>query len=476
MQKENILIVDDQIEILKSLRRLLQPHFNVITADNGKSALEVVKSETLAVIISDQKMPEMDGVTFLTASREVQPDSTRIILTGYADIEATVEAVNKANIYQYIAKPFEPDDLIEAIKKASAVYQNKVESISKQSRLEAANVQLSHEKNQLQKQLETQFETNDLIASSPSMLRALDLAKKVSATPTTVLISGETGTGKELMAKIIHYNSPRKNEIFIAQNCAAIPDTLLQSELFGHSKGAFTGAVESKKGLFESADKGTIFLDEIGDTSPSFQLGLLRVLQEQEVKALGAIHSQQIDVRVIAATNRNLEQAVKEGKFRQDLYFRLAVFPIELPPLRDRADDFYELVTFFIKKYSQRIQKNIIGVDPATLKKMTRYAFPGNIRELENEVERMVTLANDDENLHPDLLSSKFHDKENSELMLQNEMNLKYAREKLERFLIDKALKQSKGNILKAAEILGLSRVGLHKMLTRYSISASFYK
>ena len=295
-------------------------------------------------------------------------------------------------------------------------------------------------------------------------------------TPTTVLLLGETGTGKELLAKIIHYNSNRREHLFVAQNCGAIPDTLLQSELFGHVKGAFTGAVSDKKGLFELADKGTIFLDEIGDTSPAFQLGLLRVLQEGEVKPLGSNETRKVDVRVIAATNRDLQKDVREGRFREDLYYRLSVFPIVLPPLSQRREDIPDLVEFFLQKYTKRINKPVKGIAPETLEKLVQADYPGNIRELENEIERMVTLVEPGETIDDRVLSARFlRQVEQIPLTVATD-NLKQAVERLEKTMITRALEETGGNILRSAEKLGVSRVGLHKMLKRHGIETHSFK
>ncbi len=477
MIKEAILIVDDQAEILRTLERLLRHDYQVFTAGSGKEALEIAREEQLAVILSDQRMPEMDGVTFFTEAIKIQPESIRLMITAYADIEATIEAVNKANIYQYIAKPFEPDELQQIIKNAVDRYRLARENEELQERLRLTNEQLAAEKEVLQQQVEKHLDLGNFIGNSSKMLHIFKLVKKVKDTPTTVLLLGETGTGKELLAKIIHFNSNRKEKMFTAQNCGAIPDTLLQSELFGHVKGSFTGAIKDKKGLFETADNGTVFLDEIGDTSPALQLGLLRVLQEGEIKAVGSENTKKIDVRVIAATNKDLAEEVKAGRFREDLYYRLSVFPIILPPLRERREDIPDLVQFFIKKYSSRINKKLNRINPDTLKILQYADYPGNIRELENELERMVTLADDASHIDNELLSPRFIEQgRDTADIFAKENDLKKAVEQLERNMIRRALKQTTGNILRSAEILNISRVGLHKMLKRHQIETEQFK
>ena len=303
------------------------------------------------------------------------------------------------------------------------------------------------------------------------MLGLFALVRKVVDGPTTVLIQGETGTGKELLAKAIHYNSPRKDKLFIAQNCGALPDTLLESELFGHVKGAFTGAVSNKKGLFEMAHEGTIFLDEVADMSPAMQQRLLRVLQEGEIRPVGGLKNQPVDVRVIAATNKPLETEVTAGRFREDLFYRLCVFPVNLPPLRERKEDIPELVHHFMEKFTERLSKSITDISAQAMEKLMKYDYPGNIRELENEMERAVTLADNAGPLLPEHLSRKFESALKT-TQSSKEGSLKACVEALEIEMIEDALRKTGGNILKAAELLELSRAGLHKKLNRYGISS----
>ncbi|RMH65662.1 MAG: sigma-54-dependent Fis family transcriptional regulator [Calditrichaeota bacterium] len=476
MDKIPLLIVDDQPEILNTLRRLFQKQYRVLSAPDGPRALEILKKETVAVILSDQRMPGMDGVRFLEKSRDMQPDALRILITGYADIDASIEAVNRAKIYQYVSKPFEPDELMMVVDNAAAHYRMTLENRALQEALTRANQHLEQENRQLKSEIEQQLDLGKFIGHGAAIQKTFKLLRKVVGTPTTVLLLGETGTGKEMLAKMIHFNSPRKDKPFVVQNCGAIPDTLLQSELFGHVKGAFTGAVENKKGLFEQADGGTVFLDEIGDTTPALQLGLLRVLQEGEVKPVGSTRTIKVDVRVIAATNRDLLEAVEEGTFREDLYYRLNVFPIHLPPLRERREDIAELARFFMEKYARRLNKTIKGMTPLFIELLEQAPWPGNVRELENEMERVVTLADEGGMLEPELLSERFHLNKETLTFSENGMTLKEAVGRLEKRMIEQALTKTSGNILKAAEILGVSRVGLHKMLQRHQIKAALFK
>lgn len=477
MTDENtILIVDDQQEILNSLRRIFQREYNVLTASDGNDGLQLLQQQQVKVILSDQRMPGMDGVTFLKKANEIQPHAIRIMITGYADIEASINAVNEAKIYQYVSKPFEPDELKLVVKSAVDRYNRARKNEELQYKLQEQNEILQKENTDLKSQFSQQLDLGNFIGYSAPMQRVFKLVKKVMNTPTTVLLLGETGTGKEMLAKMIHYNSNRKNKVFVVQNCGAIPDTLLQSELFGHVKGAFTGALKDKKGLFEQADTGTIFLDEIGDTSQALQLGLLRVLQEGEIKPVGGTITIKVDVRVIAATNRDLITDVAEGRFREDLYYRLNVFPINIPPLRQRKEDIPDLVNFFVKKYSRRIKKTINGVSQNVLSSFSDANFPGNVRELENEIERMVTMADENTTIGMDIISDRFLQKPPEADNIMEYTQLKPAIEKVEKTLISRALMQTSGNILKSAEILGISRVGLHKMLNRYEINATDFK
>ncbi len=476
MTKNALLILDDQVEILNSLRRIFQKEYDVYISTFGVDALKMLKERKFAVILSDQRMPEMDGVTFLKKSIDLQPEAIRIMITGYADIEASISAVNEAKIYQYVSKPFEPDELKLVVKGAVEKYNLVQHNKLLEKKLKENNIKLEKENIELKSHFVSQLDLGNFIGNSQAMQKIYKLIKKVMNTPTTVLLLGETGTGKEMLAKMIHFNSTRKSKTFVAQNCGAIPDTLLQSELFGHVKGSFTGAINDKQGLFQLANFGTVFLDEIGETSQAFQLGLLRVLQEGEIKPLGSNKTIKVDVRVIAATNRDLKKDVEEGRFREDLYYRLNVFPIQIPPLRERKEDIPPLMEFFIQKYSKRISKNIKAVNKDVINTLSLASFPGNVRELENEIERMVTMADNNALIDQELLSDRFLNKDETLAPSAGITKLKPAITSLEKKLIGEALKKTNGNILKSAQILGISRVGLHKMLKRYSIEANVYK
>jgi len=469
LNSKSILIVDDQPEILNALERLLKDKYKIFRSESGKEALEILKKNPVQIIISDQRMPQMSGVEFLEQSIKIRPDAIKLLITAYADINASISAVNKGQIFYYISKPWEDDELLLIVQRAFERYHLIEENRSLNEKLIKANKQLQDENVLLKKNIQQQYDFSNIIGHSQKMLDVYKLVSKVIDTPTTVMIYGETGTGKEMLAHAIHYNSNRKEQLFVAQNCGAFTETLLESELFGHVKGAFTGASNNKKGLFEIADGGTVFLDEIADTSPAFQTKLLRVLQEGEIKSVGAEKSKKIDVRIIAATNKNLEEESNKGNFRKDLFYRLNVFPITLPPLRERIDDIEDLSHFFINKFSLRIKKKIKGSDSEALKLLQKSEFPGNIRELENEIERAVTLADENSNITKSILSPRFqyiHATLTTNTIENGD--LKEQVENLEKTLIQQALQKTNGNILKAAELLGLSRQGLHKKLNRY--------
>lgn len=473
-----ILAVDDEQSSLNAIYRTLRREYDVILSLNGQSALEVLKNQKIAVILADQRMPEMSGVELFQKALEIQPDAARILITGYSDIEATIQAINEGQVFYYINKPWEPDDLRIIIRRAVEQYQLIQENRRLIKELEAANQRLQAENIFLHQEVEKQYAFDNIVGQSPAMENVFKLMRKVIPTDTTVLLIGETGTGKELIAKAIHYNGPRKDKPFLAQNCAALPDTLLESALFGHSKGAFTGATSDKKGLFELADQGTLFLDEINDTSPAMQQRLLRVLQEGEILPLGSEKTIKVDVRVISATNVDLQKSIQEGKFREDLYYRLNVFPIRIPPLRERLDDIPILARHFIEKHALKMGKKISGISDDAISYLMSLDFPGNVRELENLIERSITLAEDNSRITIDQLTIEpFHkEADNLPIFDKPSATLKDITESMEKYYITQSLEKENGNISKAARDLGLSRPGLHKKMQRYGIDPQKYK
>ncbi len=480
-QKLKILAVDDEQSSLNAIFRTLRRQYDVIQSLNGNSALEVLKSQKVGLILADQRMPGMSGVDLFQKALEIQPDAMRILITGYTDVEATIQAINDAQIFYYIHKPWEPDELRIIVQRAIEQYHLRLENRRLMNELQAANQKLTEENTILHEQIGKEYSFDNIIGESAAMRQVFSLLKKAIPSDVTVLINGETGTGKELIARAIHHNGPRADQMFVAQNCGALPDTLLESELFGHVRGAFTGATGDKKGLFELADGGTVFLDEIGDTSPAMQQRLLRVLQEGEIHPVGSEKTIKVDVRIVSAANRSLPEAIADGTFRQDLYYRLNVFPISLPPLRDRREDIPLLVDYFLQKFTSKSGKRIAGIEPGALSMLMGGDFPGNVRQLENLMERAVTLAEPDgmidtSVLGTDMDSSGADGRPNFMDFQAGEQTLKEITEAMERFYIDQTLKEYRGNISKAAKKLGLSRLGLHKKLQRYEMDSTIYK
>ena len=479
--RPKLLAVDDEQSSLNAIFRTLRRDYEVFLSLNGHSALEVMRNQEIDVILADQRMPEISGVEFLQKAIKLQPDAMRILITGYTDIETIVQAINQGKVFYYINKPWEPDELRIIVKRASEQHLLVKENKRLLLELEKVNRKLQEENVLLHQEVEKQYSFDNIIGKSNAMENVFRLLRKVIPTSTTVLLLGETGTGKELIARAIHYNSPRKDKMFVAQNCGALPDTLLESELFGHVKGAFTGATADKKGLFELANQGTIFLDEISDTSPAMQQRLLRVLQEGEITPLGSGKTTKVDVRVISAANRDLEQAIYDGEFREDLYYRLNVFPIRIPPLRERREDIPLLANFFLEKYTQKLGKPRVKFSSEALSVLMTIDFPGNVRQLENLIERAATLADEDSDITPDYLqtdalNARSAAGNNFTLNKDSSQTLKEIVGAMEIYYITEALKEHRGNISRVAEKLGLSRLGLHKKLQRYEIDSAKYK
>lgn len=471
-----ILIVDDEQYILNSINRTLRHDYNVILALDGKSALQVLREQEVSAILADQRMPGLTGSEFFREAIKIQPDTTRVLITGYSDIEAVVQAVNDGQIFYYIEKPWEPEDLKLVMTRAVERYQLIKKNKELLHELEIANQQLSNENIVLKKDVEQKYNFSNIIGESKAMKDVYDLMKKVIPTDITVYISGETGTGKELIARAIHFNGPRKDKIFAAQNCAALPDTLLESALFGHKKGSFTDAISDKKGLFEVADGGTVFLDELSDTSPALQQRLLRVIQEGEFQSVGSNRTLKVDVRILSATNQDLLHLVQQGKFREDLYYRINVFPIHVPPLRERIDDIPLLATYFLNKYMIQAGKNIRGFSKDALKYLLSNKFPGNVRELENIIQRAVILSGNEQTLSLSHLQTEWEVSKStirtiadlrSDIQLSSLPKLV---EEFEKKYISQSLESNQGNISKTAIELGLSRAGLYKKLKRYKL------
>jgi two-component system response regulator HupR/HoxA len=462
VDETTILIVDDEPRVLDSLEAILAAEFRVLRAGHGEEALAHLAAEPeVAVIVTDHRMPGMTGVELLRRSQE-QTDAIRIVLTAYTDVDNLMEAINTGRIYHFIPKPWDPNELLVVVRRAAERWHLARENTRLRDELELAYNALRREA-AAGRDKPTSFD--GLVGADTGLRPAIELARKVLDGETTVLLLGETGTGKELFAHLIHVNGPRRAKPFVAQNCGALPDTLLESELFGHTRGAFTGATGERKGLFEEADGGTIFLDEVGETSPAMQQRLLRVLQEGEVRRVGGAGTRHVDVRVVAATNADLEADVAAGRFRRDLYYRLNVFPIRLPPLRERAEDIPALADHFLREACRRARRAVPAVGIEALQLLRGYPWPGNVRELENELERAVALADDGRPLGPAHLSERIAAGAGagtvSALRTLNE-----AVEALKRRMIEDALREC-GSKTRAAERLGLTRQSLQQMLRR---------
>ena len=372
--KSRILVVDDEESIREFLDIMLRKEgYEVTLAEDGARAIDLLKKKTFELVISDLQMPQVTGMELLKHVKDNFPDLLFMMITAFGTTETAVEAM-KLGAYDYITKPFKIDEVRIVISNA----------------LRSKNLEV--ENRVLKKELGKENSFQNIVGNSESMHRIFDLVRRVSQAPTNVLVTGESGTGKEVVAKAIHYNGPLKDRPFVTINCGAIPENLMESEMFGHKKGSFTGAVIDKSGLFEVADGGTLFLDEVGELPLSIQVKLLRAIQERIIRRVGATDDIKVDVRIIAATNRDLEKMVNDGTFRQDLYYRLNVIQIKTPSLRERRDDIPLLANHFLKKYNDRLGKNIGGISQEAMEMMRRYDYPGNVRELENIIERTVAL------------------------------------------------------------------------------------
>jgi DNA-binding NtrC family response regulator len=452
---KKILVVDDEVNMRLVLKAMLKKEgYDVETAADGLEALALLRRHDITACITDLRMPKLDGMGLLNRMVEEYPSIPVIIITAHGTVETAVDALKKGAL-DYITKPFDQEELKNVISKAV-----------KTRVLSEEEVQLAA----------TELDRGEIVGSSPSTVKIFEIIKKVAPTTTTILITGETGTGKELVANAIHMNSPRKLNPFIKINCSAIAENLIESELFGYEKGAFTGAVSSKPGRFELAHKGTLFLDEVGDLPREIQVKLLRVIQDHEFERVGGVQTIKVDVRLVAATNRNLQQRVKEGYFREDLFYRFNVMPIYVPPLRERKEDIPALVGYFIEKFNRKLDRQIAGVDPEVMELLLDHDWPGNIRELENLSERLVLMAKGDQIVMGDVpaeLIEAVEEKAQTAAPDEKRSIKELIREKtgdIEKQMIVRVLEECEGNISKAARQLGLSRRGLHLKLAKYNL------
>jgi DNA-binding NtrC family response regulator len=454
---ERILVVDDDPEIREGVADVLrQAGYDVDDAKDGKKAIKCIETGSYDLVLTDLNLPKVDGMKVLRHVLDESPDTICIILTGFGTIKGSVEAI-KMGAFDYISKPVKSDEIVIVVEKAL-----------KYRHLERENILLKQ-------QLRKKYQFENFIGDSKPIQKVFELIEKVADTDSTVLITGESGTGKELIAKAIHYNSYRRDNPMVVINCGAIPEELLESELFGHEKGAFTGAHKMRVGRFELANGGTIFLDEIGDMSPNLQVKLLRVLQEQKFERVGGTRTLEIDVRIIAATNKNLINAVNRGSFRQDLYYRLNVIPIRVPPLRHRKSDIPLLIDFFFKRIDPRKRNGIDGFSSKAEDALVAYDWPGNVRELENMVERMSILASGDkielEDV-PDSIKGKGAKIESIEVTIPKDgIVFDQAVEEYERKLILEALNETNWVKTKAAKLLNINRTTLIEKMKKKKLA-----
>ena len=439
--QERVLIVDDEEQMRELLAKVLEKNcYQVTTAGDGGQALALLEKEPMDLVVTDVRMPGLDGMEALRAIKELSPEIVVIIMTAFGSIDQAVQAV-KEGAYDYINKPFKIDEILLTFKKAL-------------------------DERRLRHELRTRYHFENLIGKSRAMQEVFSLIEQVATSRSTVMIYGKSGTGKELVARAIHYNSLRASKAFVAVNCAAIPSELLESELFGHEKGAFTGAIATKVGKFELATGGSLFLDEVGSMRLDLQAKILRALQEREIERVGGTRIIKIDVRVIAATNRDLKKAVEEATFREDLYYRLNVVPITLPDLKDRQEDIPLLANHFVQKFAQESNPNIREISKEAMGILLSYPWPGNVRELENVIERAVTLGRGPVILPGDLPPHLAGGAGPVERALAQEASL----EDLERDYIKAVLRRTKGHQIRAAAILGIDRRTLYRKIRRYGI------
>jgi two-component system response regulator AtoC len=448
---KKILIVDDEANMRLVLKAMLRKEgYDVATAENGLDALGVLKDQDVAVVVTDLKMPKLDGRGLLDRVVEDYPSTPVIMITAHGTVATAVDAMKKG-AFDYITKPFDQDDLKRVVKKALHT-----------SALNEEEFILSSE----------DVDRCGMVGSSKPMLNIYDTIKKVAPTMTTVLLTGETGTGKDLIAHAIHRNSPRKENPFIRINCAAIAENLMESELFGYEKGAFTGAAVKKPGRFELAHKGTLFLDEVGEIPRDMQVKLLRVLQDHEFERVGGLKTIKVDVRLVTATNRNLLQDVKEGRFREDLFYRLNVFPMHLPPLRERREDILPLAEYFLEKFNRKLDRSVRHIEKDVQDLFVSYDWPGNVRELEHLMERLVLMAKGDaiaaEDLPPEVKVPPVPPQGKTEKPFKD--FIKSQTEEVERQMIIRILEECGGNVTRAAQQLGLSRKGLQLKMIKYNL------
>jgi len=444
VERRTVLIVDDEKGIRDTLEKSLKKeHYRVLLAEGGREGLDIINQDSVNVILTDLRMPGIDGLTFLKAIKQIRPEIEVVVMTGYGTIDTAVEAI-KEGAYDFIQKPFKKISITRAIRKA----------LEKQS--------LLSENKYLKRKLEEIYGFKNIIGQSPAVRNIIEMIQQVAPSNAAVLIQGASGTGKEVIAHAIHYSSERKDKSFIKVSCAALPETLLEAEIFGYEKGAFTGAVSKKVGRFELANGGTLFLDEIGEMSPYIQVKLLRVLQNGEFERLGGTETLKTDVRIVAATNADLENLITDKKFREDLFYRLNVINIKLPPLRERKEDIPLLVAHFLEFFSSQNQKHIKGLSEEAMELIRNYDWPGNIRELENAIERSVVLAKN-EMLEPEDFPLAVKHTDHTRMYMQVPFGM--TMDDIEKMIIKETLSRTHGDKILASKMLGIASRTIYRKL-----------
>ncbi len=456
MERNRILIIDDDEIVRKSCEKVLSPEgYITVTAGSGREGLKLLSKKPFDLVLTDLRMPDMDGIEVLKRVKEGWPDIEVIIITGYGTVKSAIEAI-RYGAYDYVEKPFSPEELLNVVRRS----------------LERRNLIL--ENTRLRQEVQALYRVENIVGTSKAIQRVFNLIATVAPTEGTVLITGESGTGKELVARAIHYNSPRREGPFVVVDCGTIPENLMEAELFGYIKGAFTGATETQKGLIEVARKGTLFFDEIGNLNLSLQAKLLRLIQEKEFRPVGGRELVRADIRIIAATNKDLLLLVKEGNFREDLFYRLNVFPIHIPPLRERKEDISALTDHFLRKYSRESGKSISYISAEAMKELFLYDWPGNIRELENVIHRAVLLCRGDTLRPEDIIISRTEDikiPKNLRELKEIKKKLKARSiESIERSFVLDALSRNDWNISRAAQEVGMQRTNFHSLMRKYGI------
>jgi two-component system response regulator GlrR len=452
MVSGKILLVDDDQNFIDLVKmRLESKNYKVTAALREEEAIEAIKEQTFDVSLVDLQLIHQDGISLMERLHSILPEMPVIIITAYGSVQSAVEAMQRG-AYSYITKPFNPPDLLLQIEKA------------------LENRRLTSEIKRLKGLLKERYEFENIVAKSEKMQRVLEVVSRIAQTDSTVYIHGESGTGKELIAKAIHVASDRRDRPFVAINCAALPENLLESELFGHEKGAFTGAIRSKRGLFTQGHEGTIFLDEIGDMPLSIQAKLLRVLQERQFYPVGSERSVEVDIRIIVATQKDLEDQVKQGLFREDLFYRIHVVPIHLPPLRERKEDIPSLVEYFLKKFSQQMKKDVRRLTPKAMQKLMLHEWPGNVRELENTIEYAVAMT------QQDIISEDLIFETKIPISQESIKPLREARDEFEKEYLIGLLELCEGSVTKAAKLAGKHRVDFYDLLKKHGLKTEDFR